>query len=223
MAELEWMASDPPPEHAHVSGFQAQGCSIGRNIGSRFVNNPNNPNGNPHPANLHAIGTLAHPRGFPYRISQFGHFSHPSRHFRDTLGCQLEAVCHGLPAVAFVEGFKILFIGDHESFDIFLQTICHGEQRFVFHGCGEHTHWACRPSCLFEQTFQVGLDVNFFLFLWSVGVFRLGLAFLDLFRGVLALLHWLLLRSSVLSSHWLEHQPENTLRSRNPSSSSYCI
>jgi len=62
------------PEDDRVAGLQAQGRRVGRHVGARLVDDPDDPQRDPHPAHEQPVGPAPHGRDLPHGIGQGGHF-----------------------------------------------------------------------------------------------------------------------------------------------------
>ena len=119
------------PEDDGVSGLKAQGGGIDRHIGARFVDDPDDAEGNPHPADEKPVGAPPHGGDLPDGIGKGGNLLEPPRHGADRFLVQREPVDHGLREAFSPRVLDVLLVFLDEGVRVMDELLGHLDQGLV--------------------------------------------------------------------------------------------
>ena len=123
------------PQDNGVAGLEAQGRRIGGHIGTRLVDDADDPQRDAHLAHHQVVGALPHPGDFTHRVGQGGHLAQGVGHTGDALFIQHQTVQHGGGKPFLPARFQVLGIFSDKMGRLLQESSGHGQQHIVF-GCG---------------------------------------------------------------------------------------
>ena len=119
------------PQDDGVAGLEAEGGRVGGDVRAGFVDDPDHPEGNPHPADGQAVRPLRHGRHLSHRIGQGGHLAQPLGDSPDGLLREREAVDHRPGKAEGAGAGDVPGIFPHEELPVGKEGVGHRDKRPV--------------------------------------------------------------------------------------------
>ena len=148
------------PEDDGVAGLQAQGSRVGGHVGSRLVDDPDDPQRDPHAAHEQAVGAAPHGRDLAHGVGQRGDLLEPPGHGPDGLLVEGEPVDHGLRETLFAGNLDVLLVLLDEHVHVMDELLGHLDQRFVLLHARQVGHGRCSLPGVLRDLEDLLFDIH---------------------------------------------------------------